>query len=80
MMYQTILAQLQESELPSDHPDLRRLARKLTEKRFDYNAQSQKVFTMSIISSMFLHPSKRDTLLKMGRLCPKFSVFTELAS
>lgn len=79
-MYRAILDQLGEKEFDHKASDLRRLALKLTEKCFKYCKVSKEVKTISIIAEMFKEPSKRDILLKMGRMCPNFSIFSEIAT
>lgn len=79
-MYRAIFDQLSEKDFDQEASDLRRLALKLTEKCFKYCKVTKEVKTISIVAEMFKEPSKRDILLKIGRMCPNFSIFSEIAT
>ena len=63
-----------------------KLAHRLTEKRFVHREQlmaqgnnlPRKFKTVSLLSDNLDAAPKRDLLIKIGRFCPKFTVFSEL--
>ena len=79
-MQQAILTHLIEKEYAPNHPYLILLAQKLTEKSIEFNQESNQLKTLSILQWELDDPAKRDVLIKIGRLTPSFSIFSELTS
>ena len=83
---QNIFLQLQAQEADGklDIKDLWRVGLTLTEKTCepiaDENDQKAKVITKSLFSKIWEDPATRDVMLKIGRLYPRFTIFTEFAS
>ena len=75
-------------EFDRSNPDMFKISRRITQKYCEThysvhdtkNNKVCKVRTASILSKVLHKSSQRDILLKIGRLCPQFTLFSELAS
>jgi len=81
---QNIFLQLraQEADGKLDSKDLWRVGLSLTEKTCEPipDEKKAKVITQSLFSKLWQDPATRDVMLKIGRLYPRFTIFTEFAS
>ena len=71
---------IQDGGFADSDPDLSRLALKLTEKRFRYDRKTKELQTVSFLSDALESSQLRDVLLRIGRLAPDFTIFSELVS
>lgn len=88
-LYNQALQTITCREFAEDDVRLLKLARRITLKHFKYDPYVKKnpwdgyrrdYATVSHLSENMFEGPKRDILLKIGRHCPKFTLFSELAS
>lgn len=80
LSWKAILKQVKERNVDYVESFFMRLSNMMTLKTCVYDLETKQVKTSSILSRKFGDAAKRDTLIKLGRMCPEFTIFTELAS